>query len=92
MINMITVYLLIEGEVQGVFYRATAKEIADKLHLTGWIKNTAEGNVEAMVTGVDTSVQKFINWCWQGPEKAEVTNVIVFKKDETFFNDFSVIR
>jgi acylphosphatase len=51
---MITVHLLIEGEVQGVFYRATAKEIADKLGITGWIKNTWEGNVEAMVTGNET--------------------------------------
>ncbi|HEY6979184.1 MAG TPA: acylphosphatase [Chitinophagaceae bacterium] len=89
---MITVHLIIEGEVQGVFYRATAKEIADRLGITGWIKNTLEGNVEAMVTGDETSVQKFINWCWQGPKKAEVTNVTVTKKEEQSFNNFSVVR
>jgi acylphosphatase len=89
---MITVHLLIEGEVQGVFYRATAKEIADKLGITGWIKNTWEGNVEAMVTGNETSVQKFISWCWQGPKKADVTNVTVTKKEETSFNNFFVVR
>jgi acylphosphatase len=89
---MITVHLLIEGEVQGVFYRATAKEMADKSGITGWIKNTWEGNVEAMITGNETSVQKFIDWCWQGPKKANVTNVTVTKKEETSFNNFSVVR
>ena len=89
---MVTVHLLIEGEVQGVFYRASAKEIADKLGITGWIKNTWEGNVEAMITGYETSVQKFIDWCWQGPKKADVTNVTVTKKEEASFNNFSVVR
>jgi acylphosphatase len=89
---MLTVHLLIKGDVQGVFYRATAKEIADKLGVTGWIKNTREGNVEAMVTGNEESVQKFINWCRRGPPKAEVADVIVTKKEETSFTDFSVMR
>jgi acylphosphatase len=91
-IDMITVHLLVEGEVQGVFYRATAKEIADKLGVTGWIKNTQEGNVETMATGSETSVQRFIDWCWQGPKKANVTNVTVTKKEETTFDNFSILR
>ncbi len=89
---MPTVHLLIKGEVQGVFYRATAKEIADKLRVTGWIKNKWDGNVEALATGDEESLQKFIEWCRQGPKKAEVTDVIVTKKEETTFNNFSVIR
>lgn len=89
---MPTVHLLIKGEVQGVFYRATAKEIADKLGVTGWIKNKWDGNVEALATGHEESLQKFIEWCRQGPKKAEVTDVIVTKKEETTFNNFSVIR
>ncbi len=89
---MPTVHLLIKGEVQGVFYRATAKEIADKLGVTGWIKNKWDGNVEALAAGDEESLQKFIEWCRQGPKKAEVTDVIVTKKEETTFNNFSVIR
>ena len=89
---MPTVHLLIKGEVQGVFYRATAKEIADKLGVTGWIKNKWDGNVEALATGDEESLQKFIEWCRQGPKKAGVTDVIVTKKEETTFNNFSVIR
>ena len=89
---MPTIHLLIKGNVQGVFYRATAKKIADKLKLTGWIKNTREGNVEAVASGDDQQLNEFISWCKQGPEKATVEDVIVTQKKETSFNDFEVIR
>ena len=89
---MTTVHLLIKGKVQGVFFRATAKEVADKLGVKGWIKNTWDDDVEAMATGSEEAIQKFIEWCWAGPRKAEVENVIITKKEETSFKDFSVIR
>ena len=89
---MPTNHLIIKGEVQGVFFRATAKKIADKLKVTGWIKNTAAGDVEALVTGSQEELNEFINWCKQGPEKAEVADVIVTEENETSFNDFEVIR
>ena len=89
---MPTIHLLIKGNVQGVFYRATAKKIADKLKLTGWIKNTREGNVEAVASGDDQQLNEFISWCKQGPEKATVEDVIVTQEKETSFNNFEVIR
>lgn len=89
---MPTVHLLIRGEVQGVFYRATAKKNADKLNITGWIKNTAEGDVEAVVSGGEKEIQEFINWCKKGPEKAAVQDIIVTGEKEIIFNDFEVIR
>ncbi len=76
---MPTIHLLIKGKVQGVFYRATSKKIADKLNLTGWIKNTINDNVEATVTGDQEQLQQFINWCKNGPEKAKVEDVVVTK-------------
>jgi acylphosphatase len=69
--------IYIEGKVQGVFYRASAKEFADALQLNGWIYNTADGNVQAYVSGEESLVMKFINWCKQGPPLAEVKNVSV---------------
>ena len=45
---MPTIHLLIKGTVQGVYYRASAKEVADRLHLSGWVKNTREGHVEVL--------------------------------------------
>ncbi len=89
---MPTIHLLIKGKVQGVYYRASAREQAVKLALTGWVKNTPEGAVEAMVTGDETSLQQFIAWCRQGPSRAIVTELIAEPVPETQFADFSVIR
>ncbi len=47
----LTVHLLIKGKVQGVFYRDTAKTTAKQLGVTGWVRNTPDGHVEALVTG-----------------------------------------
>ncbi len=89
---MPTIHLLIKGKVQGVFYRATAKKVADKLKLTGWIKNIKDNDVEATITGDEDKLQEFINWCKKGPEKADVEDVIVTQEKETSFNDFEIIR
>ena len=58
---MKTVHLLIKGNVQGVFYRATAKKMAYKLKITGWIKNTPNGDVEALASGEEATIDKFID-------------------------------
>ncbi|GEO11694.1 acylphosphatase [Segetibacter aerophilus] len=89
---MPTLHLLIKGKVQGVFYRATAKEIANELGITGWIKNTNEGDVEAVVTGSQDQLQAFATWCRTGPERANVSEVISEEVKEEKFKDFSVIR
>ena len=89
---MLTIHLLIKGKVQGVFYRATAKKVADKLKLTGWIKNTKDDDVEVIITGAEDKLQEFINWSKEGPEKANVDDVIVTKETETDFNDFKIVR
>jgi acylphosphatase len=89
---MPTVHLLIKGIVQGVFYRASAKDIAEELQLTGWVKNTVEGDVEAVATGTDEQLQQFINWCKQGPPKAVVTDVKITLQNEEAFDKFKVVR
>ena len=89
---MPTVHLLIKGRVQGVFYRAAAKEAAEELGLKGWIKNTADGNVESMVSGDDQYLKKFTEWCRTGPERAFVTDVSISLYEEIEFTDFSIIR
>ena len=89
---MPTIHLLIKGKVQGVFYRATAKKVADKLKLTGWIKNTKDDTVEATISGDKDKLQEFINWTKAGPEKAKVEDVIINDKPETTFTEFEIIR
>ncbi len=89
---MKTIHLLIKGKVQGVFYRATAKKMAEHFGIHGWIKNTKEGNVETFATGSEVSLNEFINWCKKGPKDAKVTEVIVTAKDNESFNGFSIVR
>lgn len=91
---MPTVYLIIKGEVQGVFYRASAKEVAEELQITGWIRNSQSGDVEAMVSGNEHNIQQFVEWCKKGPRKAVVKEIIV-KETETElkdYNGFQIIR
>lgn len=89
---MPTVHLVIKGRVQGVFFRATAKDMADEIGVKGWVKNTEEGNVEAMANGSGEQLQRFIAWCKIGPQKAIVTEVVVFQLPEETFNEFKIVR
>jgi len=89
---MKTANLIIKGKVQGVFYRQGAKEEAERLGITGWIKNISEGRVEVMATGNEEQLQKFIAWCRKGPRKARVEDVIVTPLSEQKFDEFTVIR
>jgi acylphosphatase len=84
-------HLIISGLVQGVFYRASARSVANKLGLKGWVKNRYDGKVEAVVEGKRDDVQKFINWCHQGPPGARVTSVEVeWSEAMGEFKDFSI--
>lgn len=87
-----TVHLLITGKVQGVFFRAGAAEVAKKLNLNGWVKNTENGAVEATVNGPEEAVEKFIAWCKEGPDRAEVNNVAVTPKPDDGLTGFQVIK
>lgn len=76
---MIRVHLLIEGRVQGVGYRANTKRMANKMNLTGWVRNLRNGDVEAVIEGPELEVDKLIVWCHRGPTSAHVTRVNVEK-------------
>jgi len=89
---MKTVHLVIRGKVQGVYFRNTAMQVAEKLKVTAWIKNTSEANVEAMVTGDENAIQESIKWCKIGPERAIVNEVTISKKPETLFESFRILR
>lgn len=89
---MPTIHLIIKGEVQGVFFRATAKDMADEIGVTGWVKNTNEGNVEIVANGSNDQLQKFMDWCKLGPRRANVTDVEITGTEEKFFKSFDVVR
>ena len=83
--------LKIIGKVQGVFFRAEAAKKALELGVTGWVRNTAEGHVEAVVQGEENSLLKFYEWCEKGPERALVKLVSVKVEDAAEeFKDFLI--
>lgn len=67
-----SVRLRIEGRVQGVWYRGWTERKAGRLGLDGWVRNLADGAVEAVLAGPDHAIQTMIKHCWRGPPAAKV--------------------
>jgi acylphosphatase len=75
--NRSTLHLVIHGRVQGVFFRDSMRREAQRLALTGWVRNTAEGTVEAMVQGEKAALDRIVQWAHRGPARAQVSKVEV---------------
>jgi acylphosphatase len=69
--------LRIQGGVQGVYYRASARAEAERLGLTGWVRNTDDGGVMLEAQGPADRLDALVAWCWQGPPAARVDDVEV---------------
>ena len=69
------VHLLIRGYVQGVFFRASTRDMANTLGLTGWVRNLPGGGVEAVFEGQKDLLEEAVRWCHKGPPGATVTEV-----------------
>jgi acylphosphatase len=90
-IFMKRVRVTVSGRVQGVFFRAETQREATNLNLTGWVRNKADGRVEALLEGEDKNVDKMLEWCRKGPPAARVENVIVTEEPYTGeFNNFTI--
>ncbi|HBF42562.1 MAG TPA: acylphosphatase [Desulfobacteraceae bacterium] len=70
--NNIRMRIVIEGRVQGVWFRDSTRREADRLGVFGWVKNRPDGAVEVLVEGSETHVEKLISWCRHGPSAAKV--------------------
>jgi acylphosphatase len=71
----IRVRLIIEGRVQGVWFRDSTRREAVGLGVSGWVKNRRDGGVEVLAEGPENRVKKLVAWCHQGPSYARVTQV-----------------
>lgn len=89
---MKTVRLIIHGKVQGVYYRAGARQSANELGITGWTRNLPDLTVEIMATGNEASLQLFIDWCRKGPAGARVDELLIHDHPFTTFHDFRITR
>lgn len=101
----VCVHLRITGQVQGVFFRRSAKIEADRLGIVGWVRNKQslrssaspaglddDGSVEVMAQGEKRNIDKFIAWCKKGPPFARVKDVeIQEQKGLEEFEDFSIV-
>ncbi len=72
---MKAVLLMVHGRVQGVWFRAGTQEMAVSLGVSGWVRNTSQGNVEVWAQGMDADVDRLIAWCHHGPAGARVDQV-----------------
>lgn len=83
---------LISGRVQGVYYRESTRKEAQRLGVTGWVRNLADGRVECHLEGSIEALAQLELWLWQGPAAAEVTGVELEEVACTGLTDFQVRR
>lgn len=82
----------VSGVVQGVFFRASTREQAQRLGLTGFVRNEPDGSVYSEVEGDADQVHKFIDWCKHGPPSAHVEKCEVSEGVVVGFRDFLIER
>jgi acylphosphatase len=80
-------HVWIAGRVQGVFFRAYARDAAQLIGVTGWVRNLYDGRVEAVFEGEADKVEKMIEWCREGSPMSRVVSVEVL--EEVYTGDFN---
>jgi acylphosphatase len=71
----IRVRLIVEGKVQGVWFRESTRREASRLGIFGWVMNRPDGNVEVLAEGPEEKVRSLVSWCHHGPPAAKVHKV-----------------
>jgi acylphosphatase len=78
------------GRVQGVWFRANTRELAEKLGLDGFVKNEPDGSVYIEVSGPDNIVMQFLNGVMEGPELAKVEKLVITKDSNIHTDGFKI--
>lgn len=82
--------LKIIGRVQGVAFRASTQRIAYENDIKGFVKNMDDGSVYAEFEGDDFQLKRIVDWCWKGPDMAEVNNVFIEEGPLQGFSSFRI--
>jgi len=83
-------HVRVTGRVQGVFFRAWAREQAEALGVSGWVRNCPDGRVEAHVEGEEQPVEQMIAHFRRGPPAAQVEDVRLWDVEPCEFDGFEV--
>ena len=86
-------HAFIDGQVQGVGFRWNAQQQADRMHITGWVRNLEDGRVEVVADSEkEEMLTRFLAWLRHGPRGAVVSNVdYEFSDTDDEFDDFSIM-
>ena len=90
MIDKICINCFVSGKVQGVWFRASTQKEAQKLGVTGWVRNLPDGRVEVMACGPKDRIEKLKLWLQRGPELAEVADLQCQEVPWQEFENFDV--
>jgi acylphosphatase len=82
--------VIVSGQVQGVFFRDTCQRLARDAGVSGWVRNRADGTVEAVFEGPADRVERLIAWCHRGPRDAVVERVDVIEESPQRLSGFAV--
>lgn len=80
----------ITGKVQGVWYRASTKKMADQLGIVGFVANQPDGSVLIEASGSGKQLDSFIKWCQQGPPFARVDGLISEDIAPSEYSEFKI--
>ena len=84
--------ITVKGKVQGVFYRASTKAVADQLGVRGTIKNDPNGDVIIEAEADKPTLDLFLDWCHEGPQDAQVTTVETNEGELKNYRNFEVLK
>jgi acylphosphatase len=87
---MVRYRVLISGRVQGVFFRGSCQRMAEQHGVSGWVRNLADGSVEAVFEGPADSVSRLVEWSHRGPRSAVVEDVHVHPEQPEGISGFEV--
>jgi acylphosphatase len=82
--------VIVHGRVQGVFFRDTARRMAQSRGVSGWARNNPDGSVEAVFEGEAEPVESMVRWCREGPRGAVVEEVEVVEEEPEGLEGFRI--
>ncbi|OBX02964.1 acylphosphatase [Gallibacterium genomosp. 3] len=90
---MKTEQFIIYGHVQGVGFRFFTWREAQRIGVTGWVKNQSNGSVAVLAQGTEQQLETFYHWLQQGPKTATVNYVESFiVENNTIYSDFQILH